>query len=171
MSELEVVRHALAWRTNAEAEHDLREQWRTAPPRSPVVVAATHFLPGHAGVVVTLEHADGELEVIGGSGPSHSPWALDRHRHRSGGRLLQFPGSESLVGTTTVGALLGLTAVDEVVSIGLPSLDPATPLHTQGFVRPTYELGRLRLLVRPAPDGAVVPFEQPDPTPCCTAHV
>ncbi|MEO3936440.1 hypothetical protein V3N99_06735 [Dermatophilaceae bacterium Soc4.6] len=170
MSDLEVVRHAFAWRTTAEAEHDLHQWWGTCAPRSPALFAATHFLPEHSGVAVTIEHADGELTVIGAGDPSHAGWALEHHRHRTGGRLFLFPGSQSLVGTTAVGAVLGLTAVDEVVGIGVPSVDASTPLHTQEFVRPTFERGRVRLLVRPAPGGAVVPFEQPEPTPCCATH-
>ncbi len=170
MSGAPVVRRAIAWRTTAEAEHDVREQWRTTPPPSPVVVAATHFLPGHEGVAVTVEHADGEIEVLGASESSYDSWALERHRARGGGRLFVFPGSESLVGTTAVGALLGLTAVDEVVGIGGAPVDAETALLTRDFVRPTFVDGRLRLLVRPAPGGAVLPFEQPDPTPCCADH-
>ncbi len=43
-------------------------------------------------------------------------------------------------------------------------------LDTQDFVRPVYSGGALVLHVRPGMHGVVVPFEQPNPTPCCTDH-
>lgn len=43
-------------------------------------------------------------------------------------------------------------------------------VDTQGFVRTHLVEGVVRLVVRPAVGGLVVPFEQPNPTPCCADH-
>ncbi len=159
-----VVRQAHAWRTTAAAEHD-------AGPLlgEDVVLAATHFLPEHAGVAVVLEQADGTLEVLGATGDAAETVAA-QHRSRTSGRAFHFPGSVLLEEETTVGELLATTSVDLVQGLGGTDVDPATVLVTRGFVRPTFGDGRLRLLVRPAAGGRVACFEQPDPTPCCALH-
>jgi len=84
-------------------------------------------------------------------------------------RVFAFPGLDNLVGTLTVGELLLLSAVDEVRALAqlIPDLDDR--IDTQGFVRPRLQDGRLVLAVQPGPHG-FVPFEQPNPTPCCADH-
>ncbi|MEN8655094.1 hypothetical protein ABCR94_32040 [Streptomyces sp. 21So2-11] len=67
--------------------------------------------------------------------------------------------------------LLARTAVDRVVQLG----DPAGPapgalLDTRGHVRPEWRDGLFVLAVMPAAGGLLVPFEAPDPTPCCAGH-
>lgn len=163
------VRHAYAWRTTVAAEHDLLELEGVVLPHA--TRAATHFLPDHAGVAVTLETADGETHVLGAAEPTHAAWALDRHRTGAGGRLVRYAGQDRLTGTLPVGDLLATTDIDEVVMVGAREpVAPAVLLDTQAFVRPAFTDGRIQLLVRPAPEGRVVPFEQPDPTPCCADH-
>lgn len=159
-----VVRQVTTWRTTVAAEHDVLPLLG-----EDVVLAATHFLPDHAGVAVVLERADGALEVLGATGPV-AEVAAGEHRSRTSGRVFHFPGHLLLEDETTVGVLLGTTAVDLVEGLGATPVDPRTVLVTRGFVRPTFTAGRLRQLVRPAVGGRVACFEQPDPTPCCAAH-
>jgi hypothetical protein len=84
-------------------------------------------------------------------------------------RFFAFPGVDNLVGTLSVGDLLLLSAIDEVRALAgaMPSLDET--VDTQSFVRPRLQGGRLVLTVQPGIDG-YVPFEQPNPTPCCADH-
>jgi hypothetical protein len=49
----------------------------------------------------------------------------------------------------------------------IPSPDDC--VDTQDFVRPRIQNGRLVLTVQPGMRG-YVPFEQPNPTPCCADH-
>ena len=53
---------------------------------------------------------------------------------------------------------------------GADPVDPAVTLVTRGHVRPWYDDGRLVLLVERAVGDRLVPFETPDPTPCCADH-
>lgn len=95
---------------------------------------------------------------------------LAAHRSGAGGRAAVFPGQADVPASTTVGALLAGTATEEVRVLGGPEPEPGTPLHTRGFLRPRWVEGRLVLHVQPAVGGVLVPFETPDPTPCCAAH-
>ncbi|MGC0429432.1 hypothetical protein RKD32_005787 [Streptomyces sp. SAI-195] len=47
---------------------------------------------------------------------------------------------------------------------------PDTRLVTRDHVRPHWQDGRLVLAAMPAVGGTLVPFEDPDPTPCCADH-
>ena len=95
---------------------------------------------------------------------------LAAHGTRSGGRAVVFPGQGDVPPTTTVGALLEATATQQVQVIGGPEPDGATTLLTRGFLRPRWVAGQLVLHVQPAVGGVLVPFETPDPTPCCAVH-
>jgi hypothetical protein len=95
---------------------------------------------------------------------------LAAHRTGNSGRAVVFPGQADVPATTTVGTLLAGTATAEVRVLGGPEPEPGTPLHTRGFLRPRWVEGRLVLHVQPAVGGVLVPFETPDPTPCCAAH-
>ena len=85
-------------------------------------------------------------------------------------RLFAFPGHDGVSGTMTVGEVLLVSAIDEVRGLAgtAPSSDDL--LDTQDFVRPRRQDGRLVLTVRPADGDRYVPFEQPNPTPCCADH-
>lgn len=41
---------------------------------------------------------------------------------------------------------------------------------TRDHVRPQWQDGELVLTLMPAVGGVLVPFEVPDPTPCCADH-
>lgn len=89
---------------------------------------------------------------------------------RTSGRLVLFPGHERLTGSLTVAEVLAVGGVDEVHVLGGGTLPGRTVVDTRGFVRPRLEGGRVRLLVQPAADGVMVPFERADPHRCCEDH-
>ncbi|MGP3970795.1 hypothetical protein [Streptomyces sp. 6N223] len=86
---------------------------------------------------------------------------------RGEGRAVVFPGSAGLPAALTVGELLGRTAIARVEALGgvAPAADAA--LDTRGHVRPEWQDGVLLLRLMPARGGSFVPFEIPDPHPCC----
>ncbi len=158
-----------SWRTTGAAEHAMLD--RTGPGGDPLRFMATHFHEG--AVLVTDQSGDGPVHIVGADGPAdritHTGLAV-LHRDRRGGRLFHFPGAD-LVGTMTVARLLADSAIDEVVMVGHREPLPSDArIDTQGFLRPLFVQGRTVLVVRPAADDVVVPFEQPDPTPCCADH-
>lgn len=85
-------------------------------------------------------------------------------------RLFAFPGRDNLVGTLAVSDVILLSAIDDVRGLAgsIPSAD--VRIDTHSFVRPRLQDGRLVLTVRPAEVDGLVPFEQPNPNPCCTDH-
>jgi len=157
------------WSGTVEAEHDVASLW--TGDGADVVAACTHFAASTSTVLVTVEVADGRVQVQGNAGPQDLDRARTLHAERRGGRLFVFPGHTSLVGVMTVGELLTASAIDQVVMIGQREQVPDEQrIDTQSFVRPDLVDGVTRLLVRPAAGGVVVPFEQPNPTPCCADH-
>lgn len=87
------------------------------------------------------------------------------------GRAVIYPGVESLAGTLTIAELLGRSAVDRVEVLGGSAQpDLGTPVVTRNHVRPQWQDGALVLTAMPAAYGTLVPFEVPDPTPCCADH-
>lgn len=87
------------------------------------------------------------------------------------GRAVLYPGVGSLTGTVTVGELLARSAINRVTVLGTgvqPSA--AQRMVTRGHVRPQWQGGELVLAAMPAVGGTLVPFEVPDPTPCCADH-
>jgi hypothetical protein len=98
------------------------------------------------------------------------------HRVRDGawdtaGRAVRYPGADALTGTLTVAELLARSAIDRVTVLGTPGEPPPdTLLVTRDHVRPQWQDGRLVLAAMPAAGGTLVPFEDPDPTPCCAGH-
>ncbi|WP_392465779.1 hypothetical protein ACF3NS_09670 [Arsenicicoccus cauae] len=86
------------------------------------------------------------------------------------GRAVVYPGRQRLVGELTVAELVDRCAIDAVEGIAGTVVTHATVVRTRDFVRPVWRDGRLVLLVQPAADDTVVPFENPAPTPCCADH-
>jgi hypothetical protein len=96
---------------------------------------------------------------------------LDGRRAWNGGRAVVFPGSTTVSGTVTVGALLAATGIDRVRVLGTGAdPDPGTVLVTRDFLRPRWSDGELVLHAQPAAGGTLVPFEGPNPRPCCVDH-
>jgi hypothetical protein len=145
------------WPTTREAEHALHETVARLGVRPRT--ACTEFRTAPGRVVVTLEFA--------GPRPLGLDAAEPAEGGSTGGRAVIFPGSDTLTGVIRVGDLLARTAVGAVLRMGGVPVEPDVELDTQDFVRPVFRDGELVLLTRPAADGRVVPFEQPNPTPCC----
>lgn len=112
---------------------------------------------------------------IGGSGAglpalqASAERAAAAHRHRSSGRVVHFPGGDTLTGTVPVADVL-TTAIDRIQVLGGGDAAPDSLLVTRNFLRPRWDTGQLVLHVQPAVGDTWVPFETPDPTPCCAAH-
>ncbi|MFE9646175.1 hypothetical protein ACFYO0_19135 [Streptomyces sp. NPDC006365] len=87
------------------------------------------------------------------------------------GRAVLYPGVSQLTGTLTVAEMVSGSAIDRVVVLGT-SGEPAPEqrILTRDFVRPQWRDGELLLTAMPAAGGLLVPFEVPDPTPCCADH-
>jgi hypothetical protein len=156
------------WADTVEAEHAARE---TAGELDlPVVTACTHFVTGAgARVVVTLE-VPAAAPPVAGDARDSLPWEVAAHAGRTGGRAFVFPGSAELTGVMSIGSLLARSAIDDVAVIGGAAPAAWLVVDTQDFVRPLYTGGRLLLHTRPAAGVDLVPFEQPEQTPCCTDH-
>ena len=163
-----LIEPATGWSSVRDAEHAVAGLDRE------VTLAATHFASSTSTVLVTIEvdgEVDGAVEVLGAASQGDADRVRQLHAGRRGGRLFAFPGAERLVGTMTVGELLAVSAVEQVVMIGAREPVAAEqPIDTQGYVRPDFADGVVRLVVRPAAGGLVIPFEQPHPTPCCADH-
>ncbi|MFD7706574.1 hypothetical protein [Streptomyces sp. NPDC059786] len=87
------------------------------------------------------------------------------------GRAVLYPGAARLTGTLTVAEVLSASAIDRVTVLGSPGpVDPDRRLVTRDHVRPQWQDGELVLAAMPAVGGTLVPFEVPNPTPCCANH-
>ncbi|MGA5448581.1 hypothetical protein ACPCVO_18205 [Streptomyces umbrinus] len=87
------------------------------------------------------------------------------------GRAVVYPGSATLTGTLTIAELLSGSAIDRVTVLGSAGEPPPEQgLVTRDHVRPQWQEGELVLTLMPAVGGVLVPFEVPDPTPCCADH-
>lgn len=87
------------------------------------------------------------------------------------GRAVLYPGVAGLTGTVTVAELVSGSAIDRVAVLGgTGEPPPEQQIVTRDHVRPEWRDGELVLTAMPAAGGALVPFEVPDPTPCCADH-
>jgi hypothetical protein len=154
--------------TTVAAEH-----WLASLPPVPGLVACTHFGAGR--VLITLDGIDPAqlppATTVATGGPAAE--AVRAHAERTGGRAVRYPGVERMIGTRRVDKVLGDSAIERILILGLPErTDPPGDalLDTRSFVRPQWADGRLTLFAMPTPDGHIAPFEVPDPTPCCADH-
>lgn len=159
---------------------------------------ATHWIPSedgsHAALSVSagaldgarawtdlleaLHQADAAVRAVvagaRGSGPPDAQAAALRvagaHRRRSAGRLVYFPGCRDIAEHTTVSAALSGSAITRVRVLGGSDADRGSRLNTRGHLRPVWTDGQLELTVQPAAGHTLVPFESPNPTPCCADH-
>ncbi|MFI6698747.1 hypothetical protein ACIBJC_07165 [Streptomyces sp. NPDC050509] len=112
------------------------------------------------------ERRHGPAELA--EGAAHA--VAERTLHGAG-RAVLFPGAGALTGTVGVAELLAVSAVDEVALLGAAGPpDGARRILTRDHLRPEWREGRLVLTVMEAAGGVLVPFEVPDPTPCCADH-
>ncbi|NGO40745.1 hypothetical protein [Streptomyces ureilyticus] len=87
------------------------------------------------------------------------------------GRAVLYPGVAGLTGTVTVGELVSGSAIDRVAVLGgSGEPGPEQRIVTRDHVRPEWRDGELVMTAMPAAGGVLVPFEVPDPTPCCADH-
>ncbi|SDP41165.1 hypothetical protein SAMN04487981_12243 [Streptomyces sp. cf386] len=87
------------------------------------------------------------------------------------GRAVIYPGVATLTGAVTIADVVSGSAIDRVAVLGMsgpPAPDAA--LVTGDHVRPQWQNGELVLTTMPAVGGTLVPFEVPNPTPCCADH-
>jgi hypothetical protein len=161
------------WSTTSEAEHALHAVAARLGLRPRT--ACTQFRTGPNRVVVSLE-LSGPLPAELIERPEFSESSTSGERGEPGGlgpgsgRAFIFPGSDTLTGVIPVADLLSGTAVEAVLLMGGGTADPQAELDTQDFVRPVFRDGRLVLLTRPGTGDRLLPFEQPNPTPCCADH-
>jgi len=164
------------------------------------VTAATHWAQveefRHVAISVDVEAADAHiLEAVlsdllpdddDGSGSSGSlldgrfigdrtladalTATVEAHRTRSSGRVVVFRGGTRLIGTVSVRAVLADSAIDRVQVLAAGDAESDQMLVTRDFLRPRWCDGELVLHVQPALGGTFVPFETPNPTPCCAIH-
>ncbi|MEJ3746598.1 hypothetical protein WEI85_28060 [Actinomycetes bacterium KLBMP 9797] len=150
------------------------EQWLSTLDLPAGIAVCTHLTrTPYPHVVITFAAPDGvdvalppmpsELDAVAGA-------AADAHAARRSGRAVRFRGVPTLTGTVTVEHVLAHTAIERVVVLGGRDASPDELLDTRDFVRPQWIDGTLTLVVMPAAGGRLVPFEVPDPTPCCADH-
>jgi len=121
------------------------------------VRAADHWILRCGRSPAYTTFVDGHVEVVFDEPPE-------------GARAVTFPGNERLVGTLPIASVLAGSAIDRVTVLGGGAPEGTQKLDTRDFVRPQWIDGALTLVVQPARDGRLVPFEVPDPTPCCADH-
>ncbi|MDT0346240.1 hypothetical protein [Streptomyces litchfieldiae] len=86
------------------------------------------------------------------------------------GRAVLFPGWDSLTGSLTLAELFDRTAISRAEVLGGTVPEASAVLDTRGHVRPERADGALLLRLMPVRGGGYVPFEIPDPHPCCGVH-
>ncbi|GAA2408103.1 hypothetical protein GCM10010420_40330 [Streptomyces glaucosporus] len=136
------------------------------------VFGCTHLVHGERPHIALSFAADSEAalravrERLTAEGYEVRPGAPD-----AAGRAVLYPGARELTGTLTVADLLSRSAIDRVTVLGAPGAPPPHQrISTRGHVRPQWRDGELVLAAMPAAGGTLVPFEVPDPTPCCADH-
>ncbi|MFJ9043867.1 hypothetical protein [Streptomyces sp. NPDC102347] len=136
-------------------------------------VGCTHLVRGERPrVVVSLSLSSRPLldtvrERLAGAGHG----AVTPGLPDGSGRAVLFPGASRLTGTLSVAELLACSAIDRVTVLGSPlPPDPDARLVTRDHVRPQWQGDDLVLAATPALGDTLVPFEAPDPTPCCADH-
>ncbi|MDQ0773638.1 hypothetical protein QF026_002104 [Streptomyces aurantiacus] len=128
----------------------------------------THLLRGDRPRVVLsfTTNSEDTARRLTATGYEVTPGAPDE-----AGRAVVYPGATDLTGTVTIAALLARSAIDRVVVLGAADEPPLSqPVVTREHVRPQWQDGELVLTLMPAAGGVLVPFEVPDPTPCCADH-
>lgn len=137
-----------------------------------VAAARSELSDGHdiavwaAAAGATADAGDDALDVRTAAA-RQAATALDG---RTEGRAVWFPGQDALGERVAATDLLAVTAVEDLVSLEGGPVAPGTTVVTRGFVRPRFVGGRAVLHLQPAVGGTLVPFESPNPTPCCADH-
>lgn len=85
-------------------------------------------------------------------------------------RAVHFPGVSSLGGTISVSETLLASSIDQVRVLAAGEADPDVLVITRDHVRPLWSRGQLVLFTQPVAGETLVPFESPNPAPCCADH-
>ncbi|MFF5896647.1 hypothetical protein ACFY8O_12055 [Streptomyces argenteolus] len=137
------------------------------------VFGCTHLVRDGGRPRVALSLGAGSEAVVEGAGArlADQGYEVREGLWDQAGRAVLYPGAGALTGTLTVAELVSRSAIRRVRVLGSADPpDPATLLVTREFVRPHWSDGELVLAAMPAAGGTLVPFEVPDPTPCCADH-
>ncbi|CAM5710271.1 hypothetical protein [Streptomyces fumanus] len=137
------------------------------------VFGCTHLVRdgGPRRVALSLAAADAAVLDAARAALTDQGYAVTDGAPDRSGRAVLYPGAARLTGTLTVAELLERSAIERVRVLGTPGpADPGLHLVTREFVRPQWEDGVLVLAAMPHAGGTLVPFEDPDPTPCCADH-
>jgi hypothetical protein len=139
-----------------------------ASPRTGVALRLTGEPADPDATRDALARALGGPVVTAGSegGPEPALLALRQASAGAAGRCVRFPGQAAVPGRVRAGDLVAGTAIDAVVGLAGP-VEPAAMVDTAGFLRPTWDGGRLTLLVEQAAGGVFQPFEVEFPHECC----
>ena len=139
------------------------------PPDADSVMPALRAAVAAAGLaeptLVLGDHTSGPAEHV-----PHARAAVTAHLARTSGRVVVAPGLADLPERLLVAELVDRTAVDRLEVLAGGAAGPDDVLVPRGFVRPRWSQGSLVLHVQPGAGGVLVPFEVPDPTPCCADH-
>lgn len=128
---------------------------RSATVAGVVMSARVRRAPDPAGLAALTERLGGVAAVL--------------DQGRTDGRCVRFPGQDALTGTRTAGEIVAMSAIDEVVGVGVAVRGDAV-VDTRDHLRPTFVAGRLVLLVEPAAGGVLRPAEIEEPHQCCGGH-
>ena len=161
---------SLGHRTDRDAEHWLADN---LPAGLPDLVVCTHNVPAphpHVALSFAFEGRVDGLPEVEPDFRAAADEAAARHRDRLSGRAVHFPGISDLVGTLTAAEILELSAIERVTVLASGDAAADAVVETQNFVRPLWRDGRLELVLVPAVGGVFVPFESPNPIPCCADH-
>jgi hypothetical protein len=137
------------------------------------VFGCTHLVRdgGRRRMALSLAAADAAVLDTARASLAGQGYAVTDGAPDGAGRAVLYPGAARLTGTLTVAELLERSAIDRVRVLGTPDApDLRLALVTREFVRPQWEDGELVLAAMPHVGGTLVPFEDPDPTPCCADH-
>jgi hypothetical protein len=131
----------------------------------PALRAAVHAAGLAEPALVLGKHTSGPAEHV-----THACLAVTAHIAARSGRVVVAPGLSDLPERLLVAELLERGVVERVEVLAGGVAAPDAVLVPRGFLRPRWSQGSLVLHVQPGAGGVLVPFEVPDPTPCCADH-
>jgi len=94
---------------------------------------------------------------------------IDSSTSRNSGRAVVLPLNLDISGHVKVKDLINKSEIDSVIAIGEELPDDAM-LSINGFIRPTFQGGKLELYVERATGGLFTPVERQSPHECCGGH-
>ncbi|WP_328989880.1 hypothetical protein OG394_26950 [Kribbella sp. NBC_01245] len=89
---------------------------------------------------------------------------------RTAGRLFRFPGQSAARGRLTARDLRDRAGIDVIEGIGGTPVHDDSVIDTMNFIRPIWRSAQSVLLVQPAANDVLVPFELEHQQKCCSNH-